>query len=80
MDRRTFVSTVAGAMLVKALSANAKPARKVPRIGVLHSGTQATSSPLAAAFTQGLREHGYALGGNRRPNVHSSRHDAWPSC
>jgi putative ABC transport system substrate-binding protein len=63
IDRRTFVSTAAGALLVKAFPANAQPA-KVPRIGVLHPGTSATSSQLAAAFTQGLRELRYVEGQN----------------
>ena len=35
-----------------------------PRIGVLHPGAQATSSHFAAAFDQGLREHGYREGQN----------------
>jgi putative tryptophan/tyrosine transport system substrate-binding protein len=64
MDRRTFVSTAAGALLVKAFPANAQPPTKVPRIGVLHPGASATSSQLAAAFTQGLRERGYVEGQN----------------
>ena len=62
MDRRTFVSTAAGALLVKALPANAQPAKKVPRIGVLVAGAPATASHLTAAFTEGLREHGYVDG------------------
>src|SRR5262245_21046673 len=37
---------------------------KVPRVGVLFSGAPATSSQSAAAFEQGLREHGY--GGARQ--------------
>ena len=65
MDRRTFIGGMAaGALLVKALSANAQPVKKVPRIGVLLPGTQAASSQFAAAFTQGLREHGYVEGHN----------------
>ena len=64
MDRRTFVSTAAGALIVKAFAANAQPAKKVPRIGVLHAGSQAIASQLAAAFRQGLREHGYVEGQN----------------
>ncbi len=64
MDRRTFVSTAAGALLVKAFPANAQPAKKVPRIGILHSGDPATSSPFVAAYTLGLREHGYVEGQN----------------
>jgi putative ABC transport system substrate-binding protein len=64
MDRRTFVSTAAGALFARALPANAQLAKKVPRIGVLHPGASATSSQLAAAFTQGLRERGYVEGQN----------------
>jgi len=64
MDRRTFVSTAAGALLVKAFPANSQPAAKVPRIGVLHAVTEASASQTAAAFTQGLREHGYVEGQN----------------
>jgi putative ABC transport system substrate-binding protein len=64
MDRRTFVSTAAGALLAKVLPANAQPAKKVPRIGVLVPGAPATASHLTAAFTQGLREHGYVDGQN----------------
>jgi putative ABC transport system substrate-binding protein len=62
MDRRTFVGTATGALLVKALPANAQSAKKVPRIGVLHAGPQATASQFVAPFTQGLREHGYVEG------------------
>ena len=64
MDRRTFVSTAAGALLVRAFPAGAQPAAKIPRIGVLHPGNSVTSSQLAAAFTQGLRERGYVEGQN----------------
>jgi len=64
MDRRTFVSTAAGALVVKALPANAQPAKKVPRIGVLHVSDSANASQFAAAFTQGLRERGYVEGQN----------------
>jgi putative tryptophan/tyrosine transport system substrate-binding protein len=64
MDRRTFVSTAAGALLVKAFPANAQPPKKVPRIGVLVPGAPTTASHLTAAFTQGMREHGYVEGQN----------------
>ena len=64
IDRRTFVSTAAGALLVTAFPPNAEPAAKVPRIGVLHAVTAASASQTAAAFTQGLREHGYVEGQN----------------
>jgi putative ABC transport system substrate-binding protein len=64
IDRRTFVSAAAGALIVKPLPANSQPATKVPRIGVLTPGALATTSQLAAAFTRGLREHGYVEGQN----------------
>ena len=64
MDRRSFVSTAAGALLVRAVPANAQPAKKVPRIGVLHPGTPASAPQSVEAFRQGLREHGYEEGKN----------------
>jgi putative ABC transport system substrate-binding protein len=64
MDRRSFVNTVAGALLVRAVPANAQPATKVPRIGVLHPGTPASAPQSVEAFRQGLREHGYEEGKN----------------
>jgi hypothetical protein len=65
MDRRTFVSTAAGALLVKAFPASAQPAKKVPQIGVLHAGTPAAVAQNIEGFKQGLREHGYVEGQNR---------------
>ena len=59
MDRRTFVSTAAGAPLVKTLPASAQPAKKVPWIGVLHAGTPAAVSQNVEAFRLGLQERGY---------------------
>src|SRR5499425_2223280 len=44
--------------------AGAQQAAKIPRIGVLHPGAPSTSSHFAAAFTEGLREHGYVEGKN----------------
>jgi len=64
MDRRSFVSTAAGALLVRAFPANAQPAKNVPRIGVLHPGTPASAPQSVEAFRQGLREHGYEEGKN----------------
>jgi ABC-type uncharacterized transport system substrate-binding protein len=61
MDRRTFVNT---ALLVMAFPANAQPAKKAPRIGVLHAVSADSASQTAAAFTQGLRERGYVEGQN----------------
>ena len=64
MNRRSFVSTAAGALLVRAFPANAQPANKVPRIGVFHPGTPASAPQSVEAFRQGLREHGYEEGKN----------------
>ena len=64
MDRRSFVNTAAGALLVRAVPAYAQPATKIPRIGVLHPGTPLSSPQSVEAFRQGLREHGYEEGKN----------------
>ncbi len=65
MDRRTFVGTAAGTLLVGASSlARAQPAPKVPRIGVLFTGTPATAAQVSAAFNLGLREREYVEGKN----------------
>ncbi len=64
MDRRTFVSTAAGALLVVAFPAHAQPAAKVPRIGVLYATTPASASQNVEAFGRGLQERGYVEGQN----------------
>ena len=46
------------------LPANAQQAGKVPRIGVLRSGSPSTHASQNEAFRQGLRELGYAEGKN----------------
>jgi len=58
MERRTFLAAMAGALLVLPLAAQAQPAGKVWRIGVL--GLKS----LAQALLQGLRELGYIEGKN----------------
>ena len=62
MDRRTFVSTAGGALLARTFPAHAQPAAKVPRIGVLFTGTRATATQVSDAFNLGLRERGYVEG------------------
>lgn len=64
MDRRAFVSAAAGAVLVRTFPANAQSPTKVPRIGVLYTGTASTASQSSEAFREGLREHGYKEGQN----------------
>jgi len=64
MDRRTFVSSAVGTLLAEALSANAQPAAKIPRIGVLFPGSPANAMQFVEAFATGLRENGYVEGQN----------------
>ncbi len=64
MDRRTFVGALAGALLAGTFTAHAQLAAKVPRIGVLFTGTPATAAQVSEAFNLGLREHGYVEGKN----------------
>jgi putative tryptophan/tyrosine transport system substrate-binding protein len=60
MTRRRIglLVTLALALLVAPLAAEAQPARKVPRIGFISD----TPGPYAEAFRQGLRERGYLEG------------------
>src|SRR5512147_1609514 len=58
MDRRAFLGTVAGGLLAAPLVAEAQPAGKVPRVGILGS----TPTPSWEAFRQALRELGYVEG------------------
>ncbi len=63
IDRRSFMSTVAGALLAAPLAAEAQQTVKVARIGYL--STDLARSPMfAEAFRQGLRELGYVEGRN----------------
>jgi ABC-type sugar transport system substrate-binding protein len=60
-----LVATLAFAVLVAPLAANAQPAGKVHRIGFLHTNASALwFQPLLAAFRQGLRDLGYVEGQN----------------
>ena len=58
MDRRAFLGTLTGGLLAAPLAAEAQPAVKVPRVGILGS----TSTPSWEAFRQALRELGYVEG------------------
>jgi putative ABC transport system substrate-binding protein len=64
ITRRTFLCGLTLGPLAARLAAAAQQAAKVARIGVLHPGAPATSMHFAAAFDQGLREHGYRQGQN----------------
>ena len=65
MDRRTFISGVSVGLLAAPLAAQAQPAGKAWRIGVLSAGSSsATREANIDAFKQGLRELGYVEGHN----------------
>jgi len=63
MDRRTFVSVAAGALLAKAFPANAQPAT-VHRIGFLGSESASNQAKRLEALRAGLRDYGYVEGKN----------------
>ena len=54
MDRRTFIGSVVGGLLVTPLAAGAQPAGKVYRIGFLSQGQPVKVA--LEALQQGLRE------------------------
>jgi putative ABC transport system substrate-binding protein len=64
MDRRAFIGTLAGGLLVTPLAAEGQPAPgKVPLIGLLDYGTpDAARLTWWKAFRQGLRDLGYVEG------------------
>ena len=66
MDRRAFISTLAGGLLAAPLAAEAQPAGKVYRIGILGNVplSDTEGARLWGALTQGLRELGYVEGQN----------------
>jgi putative ABC transport system substrate-binding protein len=64
MTRRAIVLliTLPLAILVAPLAAEAQPAAKSPRIGMLFGTTPASEAPRVEAFRQGLRDLGYVEG------------------
>ena len=56
--------TLALTILVAALAAEAQPAGKVPRVGLLITGSPSLAGSNLAAFQQGLRDLGYVEGQN----------------
>jgi putative ABC transport system substrate-binding protein len=59
MDRRAFIGALAGGLLAAPLAAEAQPAGKVWRIGVIVTATPTETEHLIKALTEGLRELGY---------------------
>ncbi len=64
MDRRAFLSTVAGALLAAPLAAEGQQARKGFRIGYLISGPSLPQDPLPRVFVPAMRDLGYVEGDN----------------
>jgi putative tryptophan/tyrosine transport system substrate-binding protein len=64
MDRRRFVGTVAGALVIAPSIAEAQSAAKVYRIGFLLGATGESVASLFHALDEGLRELGYVEGRN----------------
>jgi ABC-type uncharacterized transport system substrate-binding protein len=64
IDRRTFIGTVAGALLAAPLAARAQRPAKVYRIGILEAIPAAQNTANLDALRKGLRELGYVEGRN----------------
>ena len=62
MDRRMFLWTSAGGLLVRPIAVEAQPQTKIPTVGVLRPG--APPDPLVEALLLGLRDLGYVEGRN----------------
>jgi len=64
-ERMNILSVIlAVALLVASSWAEAQPARKVPVVALLLTGSRSESEPMTAAFRQGLRDLGYVEGRN----------------
>jgi putative tryptophan/tyrosine transport system substrate-binding protein len=61
VKRREFIAVAAGAM-VAPLAVRAQQSRRMPRLGVLLPGTQASFSLRTKAFVEGLQHLGYVEG------------------
>jgi putative ABC transport system substrate-binding protein len=64
MNRRAFIEVFAGGLVIAPSVAEAQPAAKVHRIGILLVATAETVAPLVHALTEGLRDLGYVDGRN----------------
>src|SRR5215470_16179810 len=59
VERRTFISMIAGGLLAAPLAAEAQPAQKVPHIGYVGYDAPGSDPSGIAGLRQGLRELGY---------------------
>jgi putative ABC transport system substrate-binding protein len=64
IDRRAFLAGTGAVLLAAPLAADAQPAMKVPRIGLLWGSSPSAGGSYLDAFRQGLRELGYVEGQN----------------
>ncbi len=64
MDRREFIGTLAGGIVVAPLAAEAQQAGKVYRVGMLETRSTTLNAANIDAFRQGMRELGYKEGQN----------------
>jgi putative ABC transport system substrate-binding protein len=87
MVRRTFIASLALAILAVARGTTAQPSRKVYRIGILSLGRTSDMvgpqprAPSTAAFLRGLRELGYVYGEHfaTEPRGGEGRPERYPS-
>jgi ABC-type uncharacterized transport system substrate-binding protein len=64
MDRRTFVGTLAGGLMIGRSIADAQPASKTYRVGFLLGATRESVASLFNALRDGMRDLGYVEGRN----------------
>ena len=64
IERQIFLFALSLGALSAPLAADAQPAGKVQRIGILSSGSSTARPPIIKAFRQGLRELGWVEGQN----------------
>jgi putative ABC transport system substrate-binding protein len=62
--RREFLGTLAGGLVATPRASEAQQTPKVPKLGILSTNSQASTSTQIEAFRQGLRERGYVEGQN----------------
>jgi putative ABC transport system substrate-binding protein len=62
MDRRAFMALVSGGLLAAPPAAEAQPAQKIAKVGLLAPSTPTVFRPNLEAFKEGLRELGHVEG------------------
>jgi len=64
MNRRAFITALAGGLLTAPLAAEAQPPGKIARIGMLETRSTVLNAANIDAFQQGMRDLGYKEGQN----------------